>query len=161
MHVTLYSDGSSLGNPGPGGYGTILEYISPTGEVHTREYTYGYRMTTNNRMELRGVIAGLKQLTKPCDVDVYTDSQYVVNMFEKHWVEGWQKKGWKNSKREPVKNRDLIEELMEAMAPHKVSYHWIKGHAGHPQNERCDLLARTSAEGENLLTDEGYVPEEA
>ena len=132
MKVILYSDGSSRGNPGPGGFGTVLHFTDPNGKLHTRELSQGYTCTTNNRMELLGVITGLEALKRPCTVEVHSDSQYVVNAFNQHWVEGWLKRGWKNSKKEPVKNSDLWKRLLEAKKPHNVSFHWVKGHAGHP-----------------------------
>ena len=147
MKVYLYSDGSARGNPdGPGGYGTVLEYTDPNGILHTREYSCGYRKTTNNRMELMGVIAGLRALTKPCEVEVTSDSAYVVNAFEKHWIDGWLKADFRRGRTNEVKNIDLWEMLLAAARPHKLTFHWIKGHAGHPQNERCDKLATTAAD---------------
>lgn len=156
MNVTLYSDGSSRGNPGPGGYGTILEYVDKDGKLYTLELTEGFLETTNNRMELLGVIKGLEALNKPCFVEVISDSKYVTDAFNQHWVENWAKNQWRNSSKQPVKNKDLWIRLLSAMKPHQVSYTWVKGHAGHPQNERCDELATMSADGENLLVDEGY-----
>ena len=156
--VTLYSDGSARSNPdGPGGYGTVLEFVDSKGGLHTKEISAGYERTTNNRMELMGVIAGLEALTKPCDVRVVTDSQYVVNAFNKKWIDSWLKKGWKKSDKSPVKNVDLWERLLTAMKPHDVAYEWVKGHAGHPQNERCDELATGAADGEDLLVDPQFV----
>lgn len=154
MKVTIYTDGAARGNPnGPGGYGTILSYTDTKGVTHEREKSAGYKKTTNNRMELMAVIIGLESLIKPCEVTVYSDSQYVVNAFEKKWIDGWIKKGWKRGKNEEVKNVDLWKRLLKAMKPHKVKFIWVKGHAGHPQNERCDKLATTAADGENLLDD--------
>lgn len=157
MHVTIYTDGSSRGNPGPGGYGTIIEYIDTKGQLHTREYSGGYERTTNNRMELMGVITGLEALTKACEIDLYSDSQYVVKAFTEHWIEGWIKKDWKRGTANPVKNIDLWERLLEAKKPHKITFHWVKGHAGHPQNERCDVLATRAADGSDRCKDEGYM----
>lgn len=157
MHVTVYSDGSSRGNPGPGGYGSVLHYTDPKGELHVLELSQGYTCTTNNRMELMGVIAALEALKRPCQVQVVSDSQYVVNAFNQHWVEGWLKRGWVNSKKEPVKNDDLWKRLLEAKKPHEVTFTWVKGHAGHPENERCDELATTAADGRALIVDEGFV----
>ena len=114
MKVILYSDGSSRGNPGPGGFGTVLHFTDSNGKLHTRELSQGYTCTTNNRMELLGVITGLEALKRPCTVEVLSDSQYVVNAFNQHWVEGWLKRGWKNSKKEQVKNSDLWKRLLEA-----------------------------------------------
>ena len=133
--ITLYSDGSSLGNPGPGGYGGILEY-----KGKRKEYSGGNAHTTNNRMELQGVIEGLKLLKEPCDVEVVSDSSYVVNAINE-WLEGWVKRGFKK-----VKNVDLWEAYLEAAAPHHVSGTWVRGHDGHTENERCDELARNEAE---------------
>ncbi|MGN0466137.1 MAG: ribonuclease HI [Lachnospiraceae bacterium] len=154
MKVTIYTDGAARGNPnGPGGYGTILSYTDKNGVIHEREKSAGYKKTTNNRMELMAVIIGLESLIRPCEVIVYSDSQYVVNAFEKRWIDGWIKKGWKRGKNEEVKNVDLWKRLLEAMKPHNVKFIWVKGHAGHPQNERCDKLATMAADGENLLDD--------
>lgn len=151
MTVYLYSDGSSRGNPGPGGYGTILHYNDSKGVLHTLELTEGFRKTTNNRMELLGVIKGLEALNRPCDVVVISDSKYVVDAFNQHWIDGWKKKNFKN-----VKNPDLWLRLLKAMSSHNVTFNWVKGHAGHPENERCDELATMSADSDNLLTDEVY-----
>jgi len=154
MKVTIYTDGSARGNPdGPGGYGTILSYIDGNGTEHLREYSQGYKKTTNNRMELLAAIVGLEALIRPCEVTLYSDSQYLVKAFNDHWLEGWIKKGWKRGKNEPVKNVDLWKRLLRAMEPHKVEFIWVKGHAGHPQNERCDLLATKAADSEDLLDD--------
>ena len=156
MFVKIYTDGAARGNPdGPGGYGSILEYVDTKGELHVKEISQGYVRTTNNRMELMAVIAGLEALYRPCTVEVYSDSQYVVNAFNQHWVDGWIKKGWKRGKNEPVKNVDLWKRLLEAKSKHSVTFHWVKGHDGHPQNERCDELATTAADGTELIVDEG------
>lgn len=156
MLVKIYTDGAARGNPdGPGGYGTVLEYIDTKGNLHTRELSKGYRRTTNNRMELMAVIAGLEALNRPCQVQVYSDSRYVVDAFNQHWIDGWIKKGWKRGKNEPVKNPDLWKRLLEAKAPHQVEFIWVKGHDGHPQNERCDTLATQAADGEELAEDDG------
>ena len=158
MLVKIYTDGAARGNPdGPGGYGTVLEYVDTKGELHVKELSQGYVKTTNNRMELMAVIAGLEALNRPCRVEVHSDSKYVVDAFNQHWVDGWLKKGWKRGKNEPVKNVDLLKRLLAAKERHEVTFHWVKGHDGHPQNERCDTLATTAADGENLLTDEGIV----
>lgn len=155
MKVTMYTDGAARGNPnGPGGYGTILQYVDSKGQVHMREYSAGYEKTTNNRMEMMAVIAGLEALNRPCEVDVYSDSQYVVNAFNQHWIEGWKKRGWKRSGNKPVLNMDLWQRMLKAMELHQVRFHWVKGHAGHPENERCDFLATSAADGTDLLIDE-------
>ncbi len=156
MKVTIYSDGSSRGNPGPGGFGTVILYKAPSGKIYRREYSEGYRKTTNNRMELLGAITGLENLTRPCQVDLYSDSQYLVNAFRQHWIDKWIKKGWKISSNKPVKNRDLWQRLLAAQESHQVEYHWVKGHAGHPENERCDQLAVAAAEGLFLKEDSGF-----
>lgn len=156
MKVKIYTDGAARGNPdGPGGYGTVLEYVDTKGELHTRELSQGYIKTTNNRMELMAVIAGFEVLNRPCEIELYSDSQYVVNAFNQHWIDGWIKKGWKRGKNEPVKNVDLWKRLLEAKESHRVTFNWVKGHAGHPQNERCDELATTAADGKDLIADEG------
>ncbi len=146
MDVTLYSDGSSRGNPGPGGYGTILRYRAPSGTVHEKEFSAGFSCTTNNRMELLGAIVGLEALKRPCNVTLYSDSQYLVNAFNQNWVAGWLKRGWKNAQKQPVKNVDLWKRLLAAKEPHTVTFVWVKGHAGHAENERCDALATAAAD---------------
>ncbi len=158
MQVRIYTDGAARGNPdGPGGYGTVLEYIDSKGMLHTKELSQGYRRTTNNRMELMAVIAGLEALNRPCMVDLYSDSKYVVDAFNQHWIDGWIKKGWKRGKNEPVKNIDLWKRLLKAKEPHQVTFHWVKGHDGHLQNERCDTLATSAADGQELLEDPGII----
>lgn len=145
--VTIYTDGSARGNPdGPGGYGAILRYEDSKGQIHEKELSQGYEKTTNNRMEMMGVIAALEALRRPCQVDLYTDSQYVVNAFEKGWIRNWKKNGWKTASKEPVKNRELWERMLEAAEGHELTFHWVKGHAGHPENERCDRLATAAAD---------------
>ena len=154
MLVSIYTDGAARGNPdGPGGYGTVLEYVDGKGQLHTREYSCGYKKTTNNRMELMAAIAGLEALTRPCEVKLYSDSKYLVDAFNQNWIDSWLAKGWKRGKNEPVKNVDLWKRLLKAMEPHQVTYIWVKGHDGHPQNERCDVLATTAADGEELKED--------
>ena len=157
MFVKLFTDGAARGNPeGPGGYGAVLQYIDSKGELHEREYSAGYKKTTNNRMELMAVIVGLEALTKPCDVEVISDSKYVTDAFNQNWIEGWLKRNWKNSAKQPVKNIDLWQRLLKALEPHNVKFTWVKGHAGHPENERCDKLATTAADctdKNNLLDD--------
>ena len=116
MNVTIYTDGAARGNPGPGGYGAVLEYIDPKNQLHVKELSAGYRRTTNNRMELLGVITALEALNRPCNVTLYSDSKYVVDAFNQHWVDGWVRKGWKRGKNEPVKNVDLWKRLLQAMS---------------------------------------------
>ena len=154
MTVKIYTDGAARGNPdGPGGYGSVLEYVDTKGVLHVKEISQGYVRTTNNRMELMAVIAGLEALNRPCTVEVYSDSQYVVNAFNQHWVDGWLKKDWKRGKNEPVKNVDLWKRLLAAKEKHSVTFHWVKGHDGHPHNERCDELATSAADGEDLIVE--------
>ena len=156
MHVIIYTDGAARGNPdGPGGYGTVLEYMDTVGNLHTKELSQGYVKTTNNRMELMAVIVGLEALNRPCQVDVYSDSKYVVDAFNQRWIDGWIKKNWDRGKSGPVKNVDLWKRLLAAKERHQVQFHWVKGHDGHPQNERCDTLATSAADSGNLLVDEG------
>ena len=138
--VEIYADGACSGNPGPGGWGTILEYRGVTKEIS------GYNPeTTNNRMELTAVLAGLRLLKRPCRIRVVTDSSYVVKGMTE-WIDGWRRRHWINASKKPVLNRDLWEELLVASSPHSVEWRWIKGHDGHEQNERCDRLARQAIE---------------
>lgn len=153
--VNLYSDGSCLGNPGKGGYGAILEF-----KGKKQELSEGFAHTTNNRMELLAVISGLNKLKEPCNVNIYTDSQYVAKAIRQGWLENWKNNGWKTSAKKPVKNQDLWIALDDALSRHNVIFNWIKGHAGHPENERCDELARTSAGAENLAEDTGFHEDE-
>lgn len=157
MRVTIYTDGAARGNPGPGGYGAVMHYVDPAGQLHIKELSQGFECTTNNRMELLGVIVSLEALKRPCEIDLYSDSKYVVDAFNQHWVEGWLKRGWKNAKKEPVKNIDLWKRLLKAKEPHRVTFHWVKGHAGHPENERCDELATAAADGSARIVDEGFM----
>lgn len=136
MDVTIYTDGACSGNPGPGGYGAILMYGS-----HQKELSGGAANTTNNRMELMGVITALKALNRPCTVQLYTDSQYVVNAIEKGWAVKWRANGWMRNKKDKALNPDLWQELLELLEKHDVTFHWVKGHAENPYNNRCDALA--------------------
>lgn len=136
MDVTIYTDGACSGNPGPGGYGAILMYGS-----HQKELSGGAANTTNNRMELMGVITALKALNRPCTVQLYTDSQYVVNAIEKGWAVKWRANGWMRNKKDKALNPDLWQELLELLEKHDVTFHWVKGHAENPYNNRCDELA--------------------
>jgi ribonuclease HI len=133
--VHLYTDGACSGNPGPGGWGCLIVYGS-----QRKELSGGEKQTTNNRMELMAATQGLNALTRPMNVVVHADSQYVINGITE-WLPGWLRKGWKNSQGKPVLNRDLWEELHEATKRHKIRWVWVKGHAGHPENERADALA--------------------
>ncbi len=139
--VNIYTDGACKGNPGPGGWGAILDYNGKRKELSDGEHS-----TTNNRMELSAVIASLSALTEPCEVVLTSDSRYVVDAVEKGWVYGWKKRGWKKSDNSPALNSDLWEKLLPLLSKHEVRFVWIKGHAGHPENERCDELAVQAAE---------------
>ena len=143
--VKIFSDGSALNNPGVGAYAAILQYVDPSGKLHEREFFGAFPHTTNNQMELMGVITGLEALKSPCKVQVITDSQYVANAFLKGWIDKWQKNGWISSDKKEVKNVELWKRLLRAAAPHSVSFTWVKGHAGHSENERCDALANGAA----------------
>lgn len=135
-HVEIFTDGACSGNPGPGGYGTILRY-----KGNELELSGGEPNTTNNRMELMAVIVGLEALTEPCKVTLYSDSKYFTDAVEKGWAENWQKKGWMRNNREKALNPDLWERVLKLLKLHDVTTVWVKGHAGHPENERCDKLA--------------------
>lgn len=153
VKVNIYTDGACSGNPGVGGYGTILVYTDTNGIKHEKEFSEGYKHTTNNQMELMAVIVGLEALKKPCDVTLYSDSKYVVDAFNNHWIEGWIKKGWKTAGKTPVKNVELWQRLLNAKETHNVTFVWVKGHAGHEYNERCDALAVEAGKKENLKTE--------
>ena len=156
MVVKIYTDGAARGNPdGPGGYGTVLHYVDSKGVLHEREYSQGYVRTTNNRMELMAAIVGLEALTRPCEVELYSDSKYLTDAFNKKWIDGWIKKNWKRGKNEDVKNVDLWKRLLKAKEQHQVSFHWVKGHADNPLNELCEQLATSAADGNDLYVDEG------
>lgn len=148
MSITMYTDGASRGNPGPGGYGVIL-----MSGHHRKELSAGYRLTTNNRMELMAVIAGLRALKKTgLHIAIYSDSQYVVNAWEKGWLKTWIRTNFKGGK----KNPDLWILFHELASEHHIRFHWVKGHADNPYNNRCDELATAAADGKHLLVDEGY-----
>jgi len=136
MSVTIYTDGACSGNPGPGGWGAILRYGD-----HEKELNGSEADTTNNRMEMMAVIEALRALSKPCTIDLYTDSVYVKDGVTK-WMDGWKAKGWKTASKKPVKNQDLWERIDSEIQRHTINWHWVKGHAGHPDNERADELAR-------------------
>ena len=146
--VTIYSDGACSGNPGPGGYGTILSFNGKE-----KELSGGYRDTTNNRMELLRAIAGLEALREPCSVTMVTDSRYVVDGIEKGWARKWKANGWMRNRKERASNVDLWERLLAALDRHHVTFRWVRGHNGHPENERCDRLAVAASTGGNLVED--------
>jgi ribonuclease HI len=138
--VELFTDGACKGNPGPGGWGAVLRF-----KGKERELSGGEPDTTNNRMEMMAAIEGLKALTRPCSVTLHTDSKYLMDGITK-WIHGWQRNGWRTADKKPVKNADLWQALLAATAPHQVKWRWVKGHAGHPENERADTLASAAAE---------------
>lgn len=150
--IHMYTDGSCLGNPGPGGYAALLVYNG-----HKKELSQGYNNTTNNRMEMLAVIKGLQALTEPCLVELTTDSSYVKDGITK-WIFNWKKNGWKTAAKKPVKNADLWQQLDNEVSRHTMNWHWVKGHSGHPENELVDDLAREAASGNDLLDDEGFNP---
>lgn len=139
--VELYTDGACSGNPGPGGWGALLRCKGVE-----KELSGGENNTTNNRMELRAAIEGLKAITRPCTIDLYTDSQYVMKGVTE-WLAGWKARGWKSANKQPVKNQDLWMELDSEVARHSINWHWVRGHSGHPENERVDALARSAIKG--------------
>ncbi|MFI3246677.1 MAG: ribonuclease HI [Ferrimonas sp.] len=148
--VTLYTDGSCLGNPGPGGYGAVMLY-----RQHRKELQQGYALTTNNRMELLAAIIALETLIEPCDVTLHTDSQYMRQGITL-WIHGWKRNGWQTKAKAAVKNVDLWQRLDAVSQHHQIDWHWVKGHSGDPENERCDQLARAAASATNLPQDTGY-----
>lgn len=155
-HVIIHTDGSCLRNPGPGGWAAVLTHPD---SLARKELSGGFRRTTNNRMEIMAVIAALEALKEPCSVDVYTDSQYVRNAVEKGWLESWRKKNWVKADKKPVLNVDLWQRLVPLLERHEVHLHWLRGHAGHAENERCDELARTRAGEADLPPDTGFAEE--
>jgi len=150
--VSIYTDGSCLGNPGPGGYGVVIEY-----GPHRKELSGGYRLTTNNRMELLAAIKGLQALKRPCSVVLTTDSQYLRQGIQQ-WIHKWKQNGWRTAARSAVKNADLWQQLDHETQRHHIQWNWVKAHQGHPQNERCDELARQAAQQHTLAEDSGYQP---
>lgn len=140
-HVEIFTDGACQGNPGPGGWGAVLRYNGVEKEI-----SGGDADTTNNRMELSAVIAALQCLKEPCEITLYSDSQYVCNAIEKGWAKGWRRNGWRKSDKSPALNADLWETLLNLLEQHKITIRWVRGHNGHPENERCDRLAVAAAE---------------
>lgn len=149
--VHAYSDGSAIGNPGPGGYGALLIWNG-----QEKELAKGFRNTTNNRMELLGAIVALESLKRPSRVILSTDSQYVVNGIEKGWAKKWRSNGWRRNKKEMALNPDLWTRLLDAVDKHRVTFEWVRGHSGHAENERCDVLANTAARTNAVSIDEEF-----
>jgi ribonuclease HI len=147
-HVTIYTDGACSGNPGPGGYGAVL-----MSGKHRLELSAGFRDTTNNRMELLGVISALEALKRPSKVELYSDSQYVIHAIEKGWLKSWQAKGWRKADKKPVLNIDLWKRLLPQLVRHQVKFKWTRGHAGDVENERCDELAVAASQMKGLPKD--------
>jgi len=150
-NVSIYTDGGSLGNPGPGGYGVVLRY-----GAHEKRLLGGFRRTTNNRMEIMGAIVGLEALKGPCTVTLYSDSKYLVDAMSLGWARRWRANGWRRNKSDKAVNPDLWQRLLDACERHTVKFVWIKGHAGHRWNEICDTLSKQAASRQNLADDEGY-----
>lgn len=153
--VKIYTDGSSRGNPGPGGFGTVL--------IHGRsqkELSGGFERTTNNRMEILAAIAGLEALREPCEITIYSDSQYLIQAMSKGWIQGWRKNGWKRKQNALLKNADLWQRIWKAAEPHEVVWKWVRGHAGNKFNEICDQLAVAAATSKKLQVDEGFEPQQ-
>ena len=149
--VIIYTDGACLGNPGSGGYGVVLLYSQ-----HRKELSGGFRLTTNNRMEIMAAIVGLLALKTKCYVTLYTDSKYLVDAVMKGWAKRWQANGWKRNKKEKAKNPDLWQQILDLCAQHEVKFVWVKGHAGNRENEYCDRLAVKAAQQKDLPADPGY-----
>jgi ribonuclease HI len=150
-NITIYTDGACTGNPGPGGYGVVLIYTD-----HRKELSGGFRLTTNNRMEMMAAIVGLQSLNQPCEVTLHSDSKYLVDAMTKGWAAKWQANGWKRNKKESAKNPDLWQQLLDLCDHHRVDFRWVRGHSGHPENERCDRLAVAAAHQRDLPIDQGY-----
>lgn len=153
--VEIFTDGACRGNPGPGGYGVVLTF-----GAHRRELSAGFARTTNNRMELLAAIAGLEGLKEPCRVRLCSDSTYLINAMTCGWLKKWKGLGWKRGPRQRLRNEDLWKRLDAVCGQHELHWQWVKGHAGHVENERCDSLAVAAAEGDDLPSDEGYLNEE-
>lgn len=149
--VTIYTDGACIGNPGPGGYGAVIMF-----KQHRKEISSGFRKTTNNRMEILAAIRALETLTEPCEVTVHSDSAYLVNAMMQGWAERWKAQGWKRGKQGKAANPDLWEILLNLAGMHRVTFKWVPGHKGIPENERCDALANAAARGKDLPMDEAY-----
>lgn len=150
-NVVIYTDGACTGNPGPGGYGVVLLYNN-----HRKELSGGFRLTTNNRMEMMAAVVGLEALNQPCDVILHSDSKYLVDAMVQGWARKWQANGWKRNKKEMAKNPDLWQQLLDLCDFHRVNFRWVKGHAGFAENERCDQLAVAASRTADLPVDPGY-----
>ncbi len=149
--IAVYTDGACKGNPGPGGYGAVILH-----EGSRKELSGGYRLTTNNRMELQSLVAALSALEAPCSLEIYSDSQYLIGGFQKSWVRNWKRNGWLTAAKEPVQNRDLWMKLDALLARHSFEFHWVRGHASNVENNRCDELAVRASRAKELMTDDEY-----
>lgn len=149
--VTIYTDGACSGNPGPGGYGIVM-----LSGKHRKESAQGYRRTTNNRMELMALIVALELLTRPCEVELFSDSRYVVDAIEKGWAKSWKARGWRKADKQPAVNADLWARALDVLARHKVRLHWVRGHASCVENNRCDELAVAASRAPDRLVDHGF-----
>ena len=156
--VKIYTDGACSGNPGLGGYGIILIYKTKENKTVTKEFSKGYKHTTNNRMELMAVIEALNLLKKPCEIELYSDSKYVIEAINKGWLDGWIANNWKNSSKKPVKNIDLWEKYLIAKKDHDIKFIWVKGHNENKFNEKCDKMAVLARSSNELEEDTGYMP---
>ena len=150
--VTVYTDGACLGNPGPGGWAAVLLF-----QEKRKELSGGFAQTTNNRMELTAALEALEALKRPCRVKLHSDSQYLINAVSKGWAEGWRMRGWMRIKKERALNSDLWERLLKAVSRHEVEWVWVRGHAGNPENERCDELAVQASQGHPETIDQGFL----
>jgi len=154
--VKIYTDGACANNPGAGGFGIVMFYETKDKKIISKEFSKGYKLTTNNRMELLAVIEALNLLKKPCKIELYSDSKYVTDAINQKWLDGWILKNWKLNTKNPVKNIDLWQKYLEAVKIHDIKFIWVKGHNDNPYNEKCDKLAVKARLQENLQEDEGY-----
>jgi ribonuclease HI len=154
--VTLFTDGACLGNPGPGGYGVVLRYERPSKKLHRKEFSGGFRLTTNNRMELMAVIVGLQKLRKPCAVELHSDSKYIISSLQGRLPQKWKDAGWRRGKRGRVLNPDLWQQIAELSEKHRIRPVWVAAHSGNEENERCDELAVSTAKRRDLPPDVVY-----
>lgn len=154
--IKIYTDGACANNPGCGGYGIVMLYKDKNGQTHKKEFSKGFNLTTNNRMELLAVIDALNILKKPCKIKLYSDSKYVVDAINQKWLDGWQEKNWKLNTKNPVKNIDLWEKFLTAQKPHEIEFIWVKGHNSNKYNEICDKLAVNARNKDGLENDSGF-----
>ena len=156
--VEIYTDGACANNPGAGGYGIVMMYQDNKGTMHKKEFSKGFNLTTNNRMELMAVVDALNILKKPCKIKLYSDSKYVIDAINQKWLDSWQEKNWKLNTKNPVKNIDLWKKFLTAQKPHEIEFIWVKGHASNKYNEICDKLAVSARNQDNLEIDENFTP---